>query len=117
MKRKKSFLIIFLFYLFTSLIQNGNSKNSKTGSSRKSSGRISRNSSMSREKPNYEHAGYKTDKIVAEEYVQKLIGTNRYFLPEAIDADIFCYEDINEGKLMKEENPKMSKEETVGEVL
>uniref|UniRef100_A0A915M8T8 Uncharacterized protein n=1 Tax=Meloidogyne javanica TaxID=6303 RepID=A0A915M8T8_MELJA len=70
---------------------------------------------MSGEKPNYEHVGYKTDKIVAEEYVQKLVGTNRYFLPEAIDADIFCYEEIDEGKLMKEENPEMSKEETVGE--
>uniref|UniRef100_A0A915N5Z6 Uncharacterized protein n=1 Tax=Meloidogyne javanica TaxID=6303 RepID=A0A915N5Z6_MELJA len=62
--------------------------------------------------PNYDHFEYKTDKIVAEEYVQKLVGTNQYFLPEPIDADIFCYEDINGGKSMKKESDE---KEAVGE--
>nr|CAD2205486.1 unnamed protein product [Meloidogyne enterolobii] len=114
MKRKKSFLIFFLFYLFTSLIQNGNSKNSKSGSGRKSFGRnSSKISSISGEStPNYDHFEYGSDKIVAEEYVQKLVGTNQYFLPEPIDADIFCYEDINEDKSMKKQNDE---KEAVGE--
>nr|CAD2179595.1 unnamed protein product [Meloidogyne enterolobii] len=106
MTRKK---LILIFYLFFFSLQNVPCQKSQGFS-----GRVSRISSISAESMrNYEFSGFKTDRVVAEEYVQKLVGKTQYFMPEMIEADI--YYDLKELVLGKEkmvyEKPKVNGEE------
>ncbi|CAK5081229.1 unnamed protein product [Meloidogyne enterolobii] len=124
MTRKK---LILIFYLFFFSLQNVPCQKSQGFS-----GRVSRISSISAESMrNYEFSGFKTDRVVAEEYVQKLVGKTQYFMPEMIEADIYCNDKLSkkekEGEAIEEpENSKKdlngcksitSKDKTVGKIL
>nr|CAD2173732.1 unnamed protein product [Meloidogyne enterolobii] len=88
MRQKKSFLL-FLFY--NCLIQTAFSGKSLGGSGRKSF--ISRNSSEASGRKSFKSIrSFKTEEIVAEEYVQKLVGKTQYFMPKVIDGDVYCKE-------------------------
>nr|CAD2180440.1 unnamed protein product [Meloidogyne enterolobii] len=118
MTRKK---LILIFYLFFFSLQNVPCQKSQGFS-----GRVSRISSISAESMrNYEFSGFKTDRVVAEEYVQKLVGKTQYFMPEMIEADIYCKEKGREA-IEEPENSKKdlngcksitSKDKTVGKIL
>ncbi|CAK5082840.1 unnamed protein product [Meloidogyne enterolobii] len=91
MSRKKSFLTLLLFYLTNCLIQTAFSGRSLSGSGRKSF--ISRHSSEGSARKSFKSLpSFKTEEMVAEEYVQKLVGKTQYFMPKVIDGDVYCKE-------------------------
>ncbi|KAF7637767.1 hypothetical protein Mgra_00002741 [Meloidogyne graminicola] len=87
------------------------------GSSRKFSGRSVISSISSEANRNYEYSEFKTDKIVAEEYVKKLVGKTQYFKPEIIEADIYCEEKVLDGENPEECKNITSKDKTVAKIL
>ncbi|CAK5081213.1 unnamed protein product [Meloidogyne enterolobii] len=92
MSRKKSFLTLLLFYLTNCLIQTAFSARSQGGSGRKSF--ISRTSSEGSARKSFKsvHSFKTEEEIVAEEYVQKLVGKTEYFMPRVINGDVYCKE-------------------------
>nr|CAD2198844.1 unnamed protein product [Meloidogyne enterolobii] len=99
MRQKKSFLL-FLFY--NCLIQTAFSARSLDGLGRRSF--ISSHSSEASGRKSFKSIpSFKTEEIVAEDYVQKLVGKTQYFMPKVIDGDVYCKEEdfveINDDKV------------------
>ena len=89
MRQKKSFLL-FLFY--NCLIQTAFSARSLDGLGRRSF--ISSHSSEASGRKSFKSIpSFKTEEIVAEDYVQKLVGKTQYFMPKVIDGDVYCKEE------------------------